>query len=237
MGAKNAAARRPPAQSALQVEKLRLPPSRPGPRSPRCFTTPASRPGGFLWATLPHRGSAPQGSVWARWGQGGTRQRRKLDSVKRQGGATGAGATRGARGGPGGDQVEPGREELNKPALLAAPEPGGGSDRPRSRGRATGCTGPRGGVRLRLRARRLPGPPPDTDWDLRPSQPTFPSLCGWRKVPDEAGGGPGVAQLVCLRAGSTSQLPRAFRYAVLSTWLWGCTSVGTCVCAHVCVNT
>lgn len=136
MGAKNAAARRPPAQSALQVEKLRLPPSRPGPRSPRCFTTPASRPGGFLWATLPHRGSAPQGSVRARWGQGGTRQRRKLDSVKRQGGATGAGAT------PWG----PGR---------AGRRPGGARERGAQQASSAGCPGARG--RLRQAAEQREG--------------------------------------------------------------------------------
>lgn len=110
---------------------------------------------------------------------------------------------------------------------------GRGSDRPRSRAQATGYGSAWRAESAHAQAAASPPRPritgADTHRDSRPSQPTFPSLRGWSRGPDEAGGGPGVAQLVCLRAGCASQPPE------LSGMLFRARGFGGArVSAHVC---
>lgn len=88
--------------SSLKGPVASLPPAW-GPRSPRCFTTPASRPGGFLWATLPHW--APPGRVWGLAGRCGSPSQGApgpgRDASHPQLGREGSGRDRVHRGGPG----------------------------------------------------------------------------------------------------------------------------------------
>lgn len=68
-GAEKAAAERPPAQPFKIKSSSCLPPAW-GPRSPHSFTTPASRPGGFLCAAFPpppSLGLSPPGECGAWW--------------------------------------------------------------------------------------------------------------------------------------------------------------------------
>lgn len=68
---------RPPVQP-LKMKSSSCLPLAWGPRSPHGFTTPASRPGGFLCAALPHWGSAHRGRVWGMVGRCGPPGRRHL---------------------------------------------------------------------------------------------------------------------------------------------------------------
>lgn len=132
-GAETAAAGRPPAQRFKFKRPRCLPPAW-GPRSPRCFTTPASRPGGFLWATLPHW--APLGRVRGLAGRCGTPSQGHLGQVEMPAILSWAGkaqvGTGSAEGGPerGGRRADGAQESgASKPVLLDAWEPGRASGR------------------------------------------------------------------------------------------------------------
>lgn len=144
------------------------------PRSPRCFSTPASRPGGLLWATLPHW--APTGRAWGLAGRCGAPGRGHLGQVEMPTILSRAGE---AQGGPGateggpervGRRAEEARESgASKPVLLDTWEPGRASDRapgpwPRSGGRVAQwiCLCAHEGLRVQLHAHKsgvltLPG--------------------------------------------------------------------------------
>lgn len=151
MGAQNTAAQRPPAQSALQVEKLQLPPSRRGPRRPRCLLHGTCFPlrGPPPGHPPPSRLGSPGQSMGMVGPPGGQAETQVILSEGSGRGCTEtSGHVVGSREGREQTRWSPG--ERGSTSQLRGVR-GRGSDRPWSRAQATACVGPHGGLSLRMR--------------------------------------------------------------------------------------